>query len=102
MDQSTPGAFPTVETLEKKKEEREKAEAESGPPQSTVEEVKHVVEALGDYAKEYLPASLGAFIGGKKGEKSESSHESESGSSKQGMFSFLCLRFGFVDCSNFS
>ncbi|KAF9442809.1 hypothetical protein P691DRAFT_764860 [Macrolepiota fuliginosa MF-IS2] len=80
MLEEVPGYFPTEDTLRKKKEEREQA----GPPPSTVEKVKNTIVALGDYAKEwsdyakgYVPASLGAYIGG--GEKGRNGSGSNQG-----------------------
>jgi hypothetical protein len=59
MDEDIPGAFLTESMLRRKREE----ETVAPPPPSTVDEVKHVVDVLGDYVKAYLPASVGAYIG---------------------------------------
>lgn len=58
-DQSIPGAFPSETDLKNRKEE----DAKAGHASSTIQGMKHTVEALADYAKEYLPVSLTAYMG---------------------------------------
>ncbi|KAF5353346.1 hypothetical protein D9756_007797 [Leucocoprinus leucothites] len=69
MDEDVPGAFPSDAMLKRRDDEQ----ARAPPPPSTVDEVKHAVEVLGDYAKLYLPTSVGAYIGSKH-EDGEGNH----------------------------
>jgi len=55
IDQHIPGAFPTQTTL-RKIEEHDRTLS----PPSTVE---HAFDVFSDYAKQYLPDSVGALIG---------------------------------------
>jgi len=57
-DQHIPGAFP-VQTTSRKIEEHNRTLS----PPSTVDEVKHAFDVFSDYAKQYLPDSVGAYIG---------------------------------------
>ncbi|KAJ3560764.1 hypothetical protein NP233_g10622 [Leucocoprinus birnbaumii] len=66
-EQDVPGAFPTERMLARQNAEH----AEAAPPPSTLDEIKHAAEVLGDYAKMYLPSSVGAYIGSKEEDLSE-------------------------------
>jgi len=57
IDQHIPGAFPAQTTLRKIEHNRTLS------PPSTVDGVEHAFEVLSDYAKQYLPDSISAYIG---------------------------------------
>lgn len=59
MDQSIPGAFPTDPTLRAMEEET----AQASPPSSTSKALKDTAEAVRNYAKEFIPISLGHYFG---------------------------------------